>query len=266
MSCPSSDALTRDAIAAQLTTSRIGRSLTLCAETCSTNDDARTAASAGAPDGHTIVADAQTAGRGSRGRSWLSPRGTDLYVSVVAHLPLPLASLPPLTLAVGRAVAEAVEGFLPAALAPRVKWPNDVWVARAKLAGVLVESASIGERSEPLVIGVGINVNRREFPPDLAHPASSLALLTGATVARSAVLAAFLNRLEPWLDQFVAAGPGPLVRALHARLALVGERATCGDQEGIVEGVAVSGALRLRTPAGVVECVSGTLRPCAPLP
>jgi BirA family biotin operon repressor/biotin-[acetyl-CoA-carboxylase] ligase len=261
-----SDVLTPGELAARLTTSRIGRSLDLRAETRSTNDDARAAASAGAPDGHTIVADAQTAGRGSRGRSWLSPRGTDLYLSVVAHLPLPPASLPPLTLAVGLAVAEALEGFLPAALAPRVKWPNDVWVARAKLAGVLVESASIGERSEPLVIGVGINVNRRDFPPDLAHPASSLALLTGASVARSAVLAAFLNRLEPWLDRFVSEGPAPLVRALSARLALVGERATCDGQEGIVEGVAASGALRLRTPGGVVECTSGTLRPCAALP
>lgn len=256
--------LTREGVSALLTTARLGRSLVTCAETGSTNDDARAASTAGAVDGHTIVADAQTAGRGSRGRSWSSPRGTDLYVSVVARLPLPLSSLPPLTLAVGLAVAEAVESFLPAARQPLVKWPNDVWVDRKKLAGVLVEGASIGERSEPVVIGVGINVNRRDFPADLAHPASSLALLAGTSVDRTAVLAALLNRLEPWLDRFVAEGPTPLVSALHARLALAGERARCDEHVGIVEGVAPTGALRLRTAQGEIACVSGTLRPCEP--
>lgn len=257
--------LTSDDLAARLTTARLGRSLTLLPVTESTNDDARRAASEGAPDGHVIVADAQTRGRGSRGRTWLSPPGQDLYLSIVAQLPLPPASLPPLTLAVGLAAAESLDPLLaPLDLRASVKWPNDAWVGGRKLVGVLVEGASIGDALEPLVIGVGINVNRREFPDDLAVAPTSLGALLGRDQSRAAVLAAFLNRLEPWLDRFVAEGPGPVVSALNARLALRGERAACGDVVGVVEGVALSGALVLRTALGRRECIAGTLRPCGP--
>ena len=249
-------------VQARLRTQRIGRSLTLLATTGSTNDDARRAASDGAGDGHTVVADAQTAGRGSRGRSWLSPPGTDLYVSVIAHVALPLASLPPLTLAVGLAVAEALEPFLPAACRPEVKWPNDVWVDRQKVAGVLVEGASLGARPEPLVIGIGINVNRATFPDDLPQPATSLARVIGQEVDRVSVLVALFERLELWIDRSLAYGASPAIAALAPRLAMRGERARCDDLEGVVEGVDSTGALVLRTAAGLRTCVAGTLRPC----
>jgi BirA family transcriptional regulator, biotin operon repressor / biotin---[acetyl-CoA-carboxylase] ligase len=249
-------------VSALLSTSRVGRSLELKPSTGSTNDDARRAAQQGAPDGHVIVADEQTNGRGSRGRSWVSPPGTDLYFSLIARLPLAPSSVPPLTLAVGLAMAEGIEGLLPVGERALVKWPNDVWVARKKLIGILVESASAGEQLEPVVIGVGVNVNRRVFPDDLATPATSLALLRGADIDRSVVLAALLSRLEPWLDRFVLEGPEPIVRALNERLALRGERVTCDDQTGVLEGVAATGALLLRTSSGARECIAGTLRPC----
>jgi BirA family transcriptional regulator, biotin operon repressor / biotin---[acetyl-CoA-carboxylase] ligase len=261
--------LAADRISELLTTERLGRSLELKSETGSTNDDARAAASAGAPDGHVVVADLQTRGRGSRGRSWSSPAGTDLYVSVVVRLNIPPLELPPLTLAVGLAAALALEPFLDSsassssgALRPLVKWPNDVWVGRKKLVGVLVECSSIGERIEPLVIGVGINVNRTTFPDDLALPATSLALLRAQPTDRNAVLAALLNQLESWLDRFVSEGPAPLAAAVSARLALAGELATCADLRGVVEGVASTGALLLRTDRGLQALSSGTLRPC----
>ena len=254
--------LTHSDVQARLRTQRMGRALVLVARTGSTNDDARRAASEGAVDGHTIVADAQTAGRGSRGRSWISPPGTDLYVSVVARVALPLANLPPLTLAVGLAVAEALEPLLPPMQRPQVKWPNDVWVDRHKVAGVLVEGASLGDQPEPLVIGIGINVNRPAFPDDLPQPATSLARLLGHEVDRTAVLVALLERLELWLDRHLAFGAGPAIAALAPRLAMRGERARCDDVEGVVEGVDPAGGLVLRTPTGPRTCVAGTLRPC----
>ncbi|MET0339601.1 MAG: biotin--[acetyl-CoA-carboxylase] ligase [Polyangiales bacterium] len=254
--------LTHAAVSARLGTQRIGRSLTLLASTGSTNDDARRAASEGAPDGHVIIADHQTAGRGSRGRSWSSPPGTDLYVSVVLRVELPPARLPPLTLAVGLAIAEALEALLPASHRPEVKWPNDVWVGRRKVAGVLVEASSVGARAEPVVVGFGINVNRRSFPSDLAHPATSLAEALGHDLPRDEVLARVLDRLEAWVDRFLREGPAPLVAALAGRLALRGERARCDDVEGVVDGVAESGALVLRTPGGPRVLMAGTLRPC----
>lgn len=255
-------ALTPASIGALLTTRRLGRSLALKDQTESTNDDARQAASRGCADGHLVLADAQTRGRGSRGRAWISPAGTDLYLSIVAKLALPAESLPPLTLVVGLAAAEALDEVLGPAQRPQIKWPNDVWLGGHKLVGILVESASVGGQLEPLVIGVGINVNRLDFPGDLEVPASSLALALGKPVDRAVVLAAFLNRLEPWLDRFVSEGPTAAIDAINERLALRSERASCGDVVGVVEGVASSGALLLRGEHGLATCVSGTLRPC----
>jgi BirA family biotin operon repressor/biotin-[acetyl-CoA-carboxylase] ligase len=253
--------LSQERIQAALHTARFGRSLTLLASTGSTNDDARAAALAGAPDGHVIVADTQTAGRGARGRTWVSPGGLDLYVSVLATLPVPLEQLPPLTLAVGLAVADTCDAFLPAALRARVKWPNDVWIDGKKCAGILVESSSQGERSLPVVIGIGLNVNRRDFPGGLDTEPTSLCLSRGEPSSRSEVLALLLDHLERWVDRFVALGPAPIVEALEARLALRNERARVDDVEGVVEAVAPSGGLRLRTASGVVEVLAGTLRP-----
>ncbi len=258
---PAPFALDPARIAAQLTSARFGRSLELKAVTASTNDDARQAASVGAPDGHVVVADAQTRGRGSRGREWSSPPGTDLYVSLVARLPVPAARLPPLTLAVGLAVAETIDAFL-AGVQAQVKWPNDVWVRRRKLAGVLVEGSSLGEQLEPLVIGVGINVNRRSFPSELRAEASSLALELGDACDRNLVLARLLERLEVWVDRFAAEGSATVASALNERLALRGESAHCGDELGVVERVTASGALLLATAHGPRECVSGPLRAC----
>jgi len=254
--------LTEERIAAHLTTTRLGRSLELLVSTASTNDDARRAALAGAGHGHVIVADAQTRGRGSRGRDWHSPAGTDLYVSVLAELPVPLSELPPLTLAVGLATAEALCSELGEDAAVQVKWPNDVWLRRRKLAGVLVESSSSGAALEPLVIGIGINVNRVSFPSELAPLATSLALETGRQHDRAALLATLLNRLEPWLERFVDEGPRPIVAALTRRLALAGERARCDGVEGVVAGITEGGALLLRNDSGLHTCFSGTLRPC----
>ena len=258
--------LSAERVAALLTTSRLGRSLELKPSTSSTNDDARRASSAGAADGHAIVADAQSRGRGSRGKSWHSPPGTDLYLSIVAHVDVPATALPPLTLAVGLAAALAVEPFLGAPGTKRalVKWPNDVWVGREKLVGVLIEGASMGDHCEPLVVGIGINVNRTTFPEDLAVPATSIALQRGQAVDRSAVLAALLNQLEPWLDRFVAEGAGPIVQAVGERLALRGERVECAGAQGELRGIASSGALLLHDGHSLLSLTSGTLRPCEP--
>lgn len=253
--------LERARVEALLTTARVGRSLTFELSTGSTNDDARTAARAGASDGHVVVAERQTKGRGSRGRTWSSPAGTDIYCSIVAKLSVPPERLPPLTLVVGLAVVEALEPFLPGRA--RVKWPNDVWLEGRKLVGILVEGTSTGEQVEPLVIGIGINVNRREFPEGFDVPPTSLALALGQDVDRALVLASVLNRLEPWLDRFQQEGPSAAIDAINERLALRGERARVDDLEGVVVRVASSGALILDTSAGPREVVSGALRACA---
>ena len=264
--------LTLARVQSLLATTRYGRSLEVLERTGSTNDDAKERASRGAVDGHTIVADAQDAGRGSRGRSWVSPPGEDLYVSIVARVPVALAQLPPLTLAVGLAVADTVDASLGATRA-RVKWPNDVWVDERKIAGILIEGASTGHHLESVVIGIGLNVNRRAFPDGLDTPPTSLALSGGAhdasqqsgeghlvrRIDRNQVLATLLGAVERWVDRFVAHGVDPIVNALDQRLALRNERVSCDGRFGILTGVSRTGALRLRTDHGLEDLFSGRI-------
>lgn len=258
-------------IAAQLSTERYGRSLDVRAETGSTNDDARAAADAGAASGHVVVADAQRRGRGSHGRSWSSPAGTDLYLSIVERAQLPPHAIPVLTLAVGLGVSRAVETLAPGREV-RVKWPNDVWLDGRKCAGILVESSSTGARIDAFVIGIGLGVNRTEWPPELARTATSLRAARALGEARpnwdeppldrAAVLARVLLEVEAAVTTLVTLGPAPTVAALGARLALVGQSVRVGDEAGVLLGLAESGALRLRTERGAVrEVIAGTLRP-----
>lgn len=251
---------------AALETQVYGRSLDVRARTASTNDDAREAARAGAPRGHVVVADAQSRGRGAHGRVWSSPSGTDLYVSIVERVELSPDRVAPLTLAVGLGVADAAKALAPA-IEPRVKWPNDVWVARRKAAGVLVEASSTGGRMDAIVIGIGLGVNRLAWDAELTETATSLLASaretdpTRAPFDRALALATLLLSVERWVDRFVREGPAPVVSALEARLALRGERVRCEDVEGVLAGVAPSGALRIETDAGPRQVVSGTLRP-----
>ena len=254
-----------DRLAKQLQTQRYGRSIAYRALTASTNDDARAARSAGAEPGHVVVADAQSAGRGSRGRSWVSPAGTDLYLSIVDRLPVALAELPPLTLAVGLGVADAVDLLLAGSDAPRaqVKWPNDVQIAGKKCAGILVEASTGLPGGDALVIGIGLNVNRSEFPAELEDSATSLRLSRGtaADLDRSYALQVLLERVEERVDAFVHQGAAATVQALLPRLALLGKTARCDDVEGVVRGVEPTGALLFETGRGLERVVAGRLTP-----
>jgi BirA family biotin operon repressor/biotin-[acetyl-CoA-carboxylase] ligase len=243
-----------------------GRSLVVKDETGSTNDDAREAAERGVPRGHVVVADAQQKGRGARGRGWSSPPGTDLYVSIVERLDIPSEWLAAVTLAVGLGVAEAVEELVPG-LAAQVKWPNDVWIGRRKVAGILVEASSLAGRVDALVIGIGLNVNRTEFEGELAETASSLLLEARRArpdvepLGRERALAVVLERVERRVEDDATQGPSSVIAALEPRLALRGERVRCETLEGVLLGLAPTGGARIETEHGVCTAVAGTLRP-----
>lgn len=243
-------------VGATLRTERYGRSLDLRAETGSTNDDARAAADAGCADGHVVVADRQRAGRGSQGRTWDSPAGVDLYFSIVARVPLEAPRLPPLTLAVGLGVAEAIE---PLAGRARVKWPNDVLLEDRKCAGILVETVSVGARVDSAIIGVGVGVNRTSFAPPLDATATSMRIASGRELDRADVLARLLGAIERRVDRYLAAGPEDAAAAVDERLAWRGERVRIGELEGELLGVHPTGAIRLATANGERVLASGRI-------
>jgi BirA family biotin operon repressor/biotin-[acetyl-CoA-carboxylase] ligase len=239
---------------------RYGRSLEHKGRTGSTNDDARAAAERGVPDGHVVVADAQDAGRGSHGRTWASPPGTDLYLSIVARVPLEPARIPPLTLAVGLGVARAIDEL--AFTRASIKWPNDVWIGDSKCAGILVETSSTGAQGGAVIIGIGVNVNRRVFPPELEGIATSLLLARGhgADLDREAVMALVLGRVEAEVDRYVAEGVAAITPDVDARLLWRGESVSAGEQRGRLRGLAPGGGVLLEQDDGTfATAVSGTL-------
>ena len=239
-----------------------GRSLEVLESTVSTMDVAAAAAANGAADGHLVLADQQTQGRGARGRHWVSPPGSDLYFSVVARPAVEPASTALVTLASGLGVRDAVAGLLPER-SVRVKWPNDIWIGRRKCAGVLVESRTLGMRIDSVIIGVGLNVNRMQWPPDLADSATSLRAERGVEEPfdRAEVLAAVLSNMERWVKRFIQDGAPVVVNALRSRLALLGERVRWEDGVGSFDGIDEDGAARVRTETGVLSLHSAHLEP-----
>jgi BirA family biotin operon repressor/biotin-[acetyl-CoA-carboxylase] ligase len=259
---PPETPLSVEGIRGHLTTHTIGAALHVHDEVDSTNRLAAEMAQAGAPDGTVVIAEAQTRGRGRLGRHWLSPRGLNVYLSVILtrlQSPELLAWTP---LMAGIAVVRAIKRVT--GLAARLKWPNDVVSPRdgpsRKLAGILSEVAEDGpSRGPAIVVGIGINVNMpmEAFPEDLRPTATSLLVETGGRVDRSQLLAALLFETEGLYEHLLMHGPADLRAAYHDLSDTLGkqvriELAGRGHLEGTAEAIAADGALRLRARNGTV--------------
>lgn len=227
----------------------LGFPATYAKQTHSTNDDALQAAAAGAAHGALFLADQQLGGRGRVGRRWLSPPGQNLYVTVLLRPVLDFAKLPTLTLAVGLAVADTAAQWIDSSRVG-IKWPNDVHVAGRKLAGILLEATTYGDRVDHVVAGIGLNVLQTEFDPEIAAVATSLAKETGAALDRTEVLVELLDRLHKRLAQFEEGGPESLVEELRKRDVTVGRKVRVGQQMGLSQGIGDDGRLLVQLATG----------------
>jgi len=142
-------------------------------ETGSTSDDVRAAALAGEEPGLVLFTEAQTAGRGRRDNRWVAPKGKDLMFTLLLRPEAPIALWSRLTTLAALAICLAIEEELP--LRPQIKWPNDVYLQDRKVSGLLAEVV-MAPSGPLLVLGIGLNVNTREFPADLSTSATSLIL------------------------------------------------------------------------------------------
>jgi len=216
--------------------------------TASTNDDALSAARAGAPHGATFVADAQSRGRGRRGRHWFAAAGESLLCSVVLTTSLPLERVSLLALVAGLAVRAGIaRSFSDPAHGERVrvKWPNDVWIDEHKVAGVLCESHVRGSALAAAVVGFGVNVSTQEFPEELAGVATSIAL-SGARIPREELLVEILAGLSERCHLLERDGERSLTAELSRHDALFGRRIRVEGVEGVAAGFDHSGGLLLR--------------------
>ena len=237
------------AVEAELGTAFVGRRLLYHKSTGSTQDVARAEGETGAAEGTAALAEEQTAGRGRMGRAWVSPAGTNLYLTLLMRPPV--ARLRSLSIIAPLATAEAVEETT--GLSPTIKWPNDVLIAGRKLAGVLIETELSGQAVKYALVGIGLNVNFDvEQVPEIAEIATSLKRELGREVSREAVLAALFNRFEALYQE--ASRGRSVYEAWRSRLETLGRplKVTFGGQveAGVAEDVDGEGSLVLRRADG----------------
>jgi BirA family biotin operon repressor/biotin-[acetyl-CoA-carboxylase] ligase len=241
--------------------------------TGSTNDVAAQLAERGAQEGTTIVAEGQTAGRGRYGRSWFSPPGAGLYMSVILRPPSSgrLAQVQAggsgavalLTLAAGVAVAEVVRQTT--GLPAEIKWPNDILVGKRKLAGVLTEAASQGAALQFIVVGLGINLRTAAYPVELASHVTSIEAETSRPADAALLFAQTLAVLSERYAELLA-GRFDVILSAWRRLApslpssMVEWDAPGGIVRGRAEDIDERGALVVRAGGNVHRIVGGAVR------
>ena len=211
----------------------------------------------GATDRTVVVADQQAAGRGRRGRVWQAPARTSLLASILVRSRLPQALLATLSPTTAVATAEALRRVAP--LEPRLKWPNDVLVGGRKIAGILLESRAVASSEPVLVIGVGINLGQREFPPELAGSATSVALETGHAVDRETMLAALLEEFDAWRARLEGEGFGPVRERWKSLSDTIGRHVTVDGVSGTATDLDGDGALLIDVGDGVRRVIAGEI-------
>ena len=229
----------------------------------STNDVALTLAGAGEPEGISVLADVQHAGRGRRGRSWFSPPGAGLYLSTIVRPRGTANGMPLVTLGACVAAAGAVRAV--AALPIELKWPNDLVIGRPwrKLGGVLSEAIGAGAAIEAVVVGIGINMLQVAYPREIADRATSIETELGRPVERAPLVVALLEALATLADRLNAGADDLICREWRelARPGLAGAAVRWHDRDGEHAGRARDidrdGALLVETNGRLERIIAG---------
>lgn len=232
----------------------------------STNLEAMQAAAMGAPEGSVFLAEEQAAGRGRGGHSWTSPPSTGIYCSILLRPTLPPADALLLSLLAGLSVKSAVEQTT--SVKPDLRWPNDLMIGDKKFCGILTEMNAEVTRVRYAVIGIGINVNQWEFPPELEPIATSLRIASGEECSRVELTASLLQSLDREyraLQADVTAARADIFRRFEqASTYARGKHVQVeedGGYEGITAGLDERGFLRVETSTGIKTVLSGSVRP-----
>ena len=192
------------AIEAALKTKKMGRPLYFYPETDTTNDRIRELALEGAAEGTLAVAEMQTAARGRRGRAWQAPADSGIWMSLLLRPDIPPTQASVLTLLTGIALTEAIEDVT--GMEVGIKWPNDILLNGKKLVGILTEMDCDMEKIHSVTVGMGINVNTKEFPEDLVDIATSLYLKAGKKFDRAEIVGQAMACFEKLYAEFLAEG------------------------------------------------------------
>jgi len=231
----------------QLTTKTFGRRIFSFESIDSTNTFAKSIAQ-DAGEGTLVIAEEQTHGRGRLGRSWHSGKSKNLTFSVIITPDIAPEYLGVLSLYAGLCVAEAIEERTQ--LVPECKWPNDIMMSGKKCCGILSESTLVKGKAVPVILGIGINVNENDFPPELRTVATSLFLEAKRMIDRVDLLAAILKTLEDWYRLIRENDYARIIHGWQLRAPMMGRAIAVQQNGNIMNGI----AQRLNTDGSLVLC------------
>ena len=230
----------------------------------STNDYAKKIAARGEPEGTLVISEEQTAGRGRMGRSWISPPGTGLWLSLILRPTFIPSQAPLLTSLAAVAVAGAIRRVT--GLSAGIKWPNDIIINDRKAAGILIE-LSAGERFvKYLIVGIGINVNTEDFPEEIRERATSLHICSERKISRMEILISVLRELERLYSATIHNGDfNSILERYRSWSVTIGRRitATRSGQEfsALALDITPKGGLLIKDDAGMIEeLISGEIQ------
>lgn len=216
----------------------------------STNTKAKELAAAGAVQGTLVTADAQQAGIGRRGRSWSSEKKAGIYMSMLLRPEIATDKASMLTLvaalAVERAIAETLD------CQPMIKWPNDIVLNKKKICGILTEMVLKGTEIDYVVIGIGINVNNKNFPEEIVQTASSLSLELGDEIDREMLISEVWKRFSVYYENFLQVGDLSGIKAEYEHALINKDEKVkvldpLGEYMGIAKGITNIGELIVDT-------------------
>ena len=254
----SPDLLSKYELESRINTQWLGKKIVYKETVDSTNAEVRRRAEEGEDNGLLVVADGQTLGKGRRGRSWESPKGTNLYFSMLLKPDFAPDKASMITLVAAYSVATVIRNTT--GLDAKIKWPNDIVVGKKKVCGILTEMSMERDYIHHVVVGIGINVNEENYSIELEQMATSLKKEMGNLVLRANLLCDILSQFEKDYLTFLAAESlKPFVEEYNRMLvnkgALVKVLDPKGEFSGIAGGISEDGRLNVFKENGQIEAV-----------
>ena len=254
------DALHADDLLARLgKTKVVGRDIQVFEQTTSTNDVMEKLARDGVKEGAVVFAESQTKGRGRLGRKWMSPTHQGLWFSVLLRPEVRPQETTQLTVISATALRRAIKTVT--GLSAEIKWPNDLLLGGKKVAGILTEMSAEVDRVRHVILGIGLDVNQSDFPPELRAIATSLKIESGEEICRAELAAEILRELDFDYARICAGKFAAVADEWEAACVTIGKNVVVhvGDRKfrGHAESLDDDGALLVRTEHGHLERVIG---------
>lgn len=221
-----------------LQTEWLGKNLFYLQSVDSTNTEIKRLAQNGAEHGTVVVAEEQQTGKGRLGRVWSSPKGTGLWFSILLRPQIAPSEVAGITLATGLGVCKAIRRCT--GLNALIKWPNDIVTGSKKLCGILTEMTAEADRIEYAVVGIGVNVNTKEFPEEIQHKATSLSIETGCDINRAKLFRKILTDTEKYIDSYLTNLEADIIDEYTSLCVTLGKQVTVTRGKSILKGIAVA--------------------------